>query len=227
MGKVSREMWTEHCVRLSSVCMCISESSCRGPCSRLSGAHLSTGSRKGSKYTKPCARKHTHRLHILELNKWNITFEKWASGSSVSRVLGWEVEGSQCKIQLRLASSSGWGPICQNSRYFSVRELLKLHWAGLSCFALICSEITIKEGACMLYTNVWSGWCDMQHTGFLSVFLRFHMGRGCFNVLWMLLVWVWWSYPGSVENPRSVALTWGMVQASEGQRTVWRRNVQN
>lgn len=155
MGKVSREMWTEHCVRLSSVCMCISESSCRGPCSRLSGAHLSTGSRKGSKYTKPCARKHTHRLHILELNKWNITFEKWASGSSVSRVLGWEVEGSQFKIQLRLASSSGWGPTRQNSRYSRCERTFEtlLSWAELLCPHLFWDHY---QGRCLyaLYERV-------------------------------------------------------------------------
>lgn len=50
-GEVTREMWNEPCVRLSSVCMCIGKSSCRGPGCRLSGAHLSIGSRKDSKHT--------------------------------------------------------------------------------------------------------------------------------------------------------------------------------
>lgn len=86
-GELMRDMWNQHCVRLSSVCMCISKSSCRGPGSRLSGAHLSTGSRKGSKHT------HTHTLVTF-----HIFLCVWACPPHINDVLGhrvWRAEASE------------------------------------------------------------------------------------------------------------------------------------
>lgn len=86
-GELMRDMWNQHCVRLSSVCMCISKSSCRGPGSRLSGTHLSTGSRKVSKHT------HTHTLVTF-----HIFLCVWACPPHINDVLGhrvWRAEASE------------------------------------------------------------------------------------------------------------------------------------
>lgn len=164
-GEVMREIWNEHCAGLSSVCMCISKSSCRGPGSRLSGAHLSMGSRKGSNYTHTQIRTNTHPhflvnfflhfsmcLSLSSIHKWHACCGEQRHQNR--RYYGTTVERER---ELSKAMTSRWN-LCEQHLPHTCDE--------------ISSPVTVKEVAFTLYLAAEGRMCENGWSVF-AFLLRF------------------------------------------------------